>query len=73
MKPIDDPRFADAVRLFEQEYSIRTKPGYSPKRALALHMQGFAAKPSPKTHYRTMSKLREQVFNRLDAARTPID
>lgn len=59
MKPIDDPRFAEAVRLFEQEYNADLDE------AMRLRQRGLAAKPSPQTHYRTMFKLRTEVRTRL--------
>lgn len=76
MKPIDDPRFAEAVRLFEQEHRHRnslTQAFTGDFRRLAANdaakaqRAAFAAKPSPQTHYHTMAKLREAVFARLDA------
>lgn len=76
MKPIDDPRFAEAVRLFEQEHEHRSSarnavtPDFSwlaANRADNAQRAAFAAKPSPQTHYRTMANLRTAVFARLDA------
>lgn len=61
MKPIDDPRFAEAVRLFEQEYASMADIDKS----MRLRQRGLAAKPSPQTHYRTMAKLRNDVRFRL--------
>lgn len=69
MKPIDDPRFAEAVRLFEQEYAIRRTANANANQAHAntFQLSGLSAKPSPQTHYRTMANLRKAVFERLDA------
>lgn len=67
MKPIDDPRFAEAVRMFEKEHPYRRTAGADQAHADTLRQSGFAAKPSPNTHYYTMGKLREAVFARLDA------
>lgn len=61
MKPIDDPRFAEAVHLFEQEYASQADIDKS----MRLRQRGLAAKPSPQTHYRTMAKLRCDVRTRL--------
>lgn len=70
MKPIDDPRFAAAVRLFEKEHAFRRTAGADQAHADILQQSGFAAKPSRNTHYYTMGKLREAVFARLDAKRS---
>lgn len=76
MKPIDDPRFAEAVRLFEHEYFVRRKARQAvtadfsrlaANDADKAQRAAFAAKPSPQTHYRTMANLRTAVFARLDA------
>lgn len=67
MKPIDDPRFAAAVRAFEKEHGFRRTAGADQAHADILQQSGLTAKPSPQTHYRTMAKLRAAVFERLDA------
>lgn len=69
MKPIDDPRFAEAVRLFEREHVKLRQAEDLLAVAHSLHVHATNAKPSPQTRYSTMAKLREQVFARLDAER----
>lgn len=67
MKPIDDPKFAAAVRMFAKEHAFRRVEEADQTHADILRRSGLAAKPSPQTRYTTMAKLREQVFARLDA------
>lgn len=73
MKPIDDPRFAEAVRLFEQDYMLQAeiltleeKLSQLRVQARKIQARAYRAKPSAQTRISTLSKLHNEVFSRLD-------